>query len=59
MGNKKAISPQHRRPRKGTLWRAAIAMLVLVAFGCGQGNEDTVQVVGSAPRKHRDRTTRS
>ena len=49
MGDMKAIAPPHWRPRKRTSLRCVIALLTIVAFGCEQGSERIVQMVGSAP----------
>ncbi len=49
MGDGKAGRTQRRRPRRNTIWRAAVAVVSLVAFGCGQDSERAVQVVGQAP----------
>ncbi|WP_420618483.1 hypothetical protein [Candidatus Poriferisocius sp.] len=49
MGDGKAGRTQRRRPRRNTVWRVAIAVVSLVAFGCGQDSERAVQVVGQAP----------
>ncbi|WP_420618485.1 hypothetical protein [Candidatus Poriferisocius sp.] len=49
MGDGKAGRTQRRRPRQATLWRAAVAVVLFVAFGCGQGSERTAEVVGRAP----------
>ncbi len=49
MGDGKAIAHERQGLRGNTLWRVAIAVVSLVAFGCGQNSERAVQVVGQAP----------
>ncbi len=49
MGDGKDGRTQRRRLRRNTMWRVAVAVVSLVAFGCGQGSERTVEVVGQVP----------
>lgn len=49
MGNGKAIDPKRQRSSRDSLWKIAIAVVAVAAFGCGQGSENAVHVVGISP----------
>ena len=49
MGDGTAIGSQRLRLSRGRLWWVAVSAMAVVVFGCGQGSELAVQVVGGLP----------